>query len=54
MIRNIAWFAFFSVLTFSLLLVFVAKDAYIVYADWFQDGIIYEGETKVKFFSFLT
>lgn len=54
MIRKIAWFTFFSVLTFSLLLAFVAKDAYIVYANWFQYGITYEGETKAKlFFRFL-
>jgi hypothetical protein len=50
MIRNAVWFAFFSALTFSLLLIFAAKDAYVIYANWFQGGIAYEGETRAKFF----
>ncbi len=48
MITKIILFVFFTLIYFIIFLVFCAKLGYPIYADIFQEGILYEGEERGK------
>lgn len=47
MIKFVQTFLFF-IIFFFILVVFFAKQFYPLYADIFQNGMLYEGETRAK------
>jgi len=54
MLRIASWFLLFTGVTLFVLTAFFAKDGYNLYAEVFQGGVTYQGETRTKhYFDFL-
>ncbi len=51
MIKNIFLFFLFSIIFFFILLISCAKIGYPVYANIFQNGVLYEGEALAEHYS---
>ncbi len=49
-LKNAILLSLMIIIIFFLLLISIAKPGYIVYAYFFQNGVLYQGETKTEYF----